>query len=536
MAEEKIVLELRNAPLIALLVILSVFFFMELQVAFNTPISFGDEGLHTRMSQYMAEEKEYPVWVPIVGSDKADKTSYSRPPLWHLLEGGFFLVFGFNEFIARFLVPFIAFITGIAAFILTKRLYGETIAFISTILLVTMPSFVLYSVLFYVDALVTLFFVFAVLLFVLSMRTGSLRYLVLSAVFTVFALLTKTTSIGLFFFFPLVFVYEMITKLDKKQILAKYGIFAVVILVFYTPFILRSIAHYGTVCNIPYIELVSDTSGCTYPNKIEQTTKYSARTAEVGSEASIFGMGLLNYFDFAYGNIWLVLFGLIGGIVISIVKKDETTIVLLLMLVSIVPIFYNSIPRAEDAARYMLGWSPFIAILAAIYFSKIYNFLKNYQRHLSVVIIIFVIVLGYQNFHSKLTTMQQVKQFSPLFFEACDWIKDNLQKDVLISTVWVYRAVYNCQRTTMGNPPDIFLSKDVEKVKLTAQAYGITHLFIQKFSLTDQAFAEGYKIDSVQFFADNPEVFKKVYENGPSLQECISAGGCDGNILYELVF
>ncbi len=35
---------------------------------------------------------------------------------------------------------------------------------------------------------------------------------------------------------------------------------------------------------------------------------------------------------------------------------------------------------------------------------------------------------------------------------------------------------------------------------------------------------------------DNPKNFEKIYENGPSLEQCRQAGGCDGTILYKIKF
>ncbi|MHC4752944.1 MAG: hypothetical protein ACYTFW_24145, partial [Planctomycetota bacterium] len=64
MAEKEITFELKNPELIVLMVFLAFVFYLELQVTFNTPISFGDEGFHTRISQWIAENVEYPVWVP----------------------------------------------------------------------------------------------------------------------------------------------------------------------------------------------------------------------------------------------------------------------------------------------------------------------------------------------------------------------------------------------------------------------------------------------------------------------------------------
>ena len=56
--------EVRNGKfeIIALLVILSVVFIFYLKTAIPNHIVFGDEGFHSRISQLMAENKEYPTF------------------------------------------------------------------------------------------------------------------------------------------------------------------------------------------------------------------------------------------------------------------------------------------------------------------------------------------------------------------------------------------------------------------------------------------------------------------------------------------
>jgi len=114
------------------------------------------------------------------------------------------------------------------------------------------------------------------------------------------------------------------------------------------------------------------------------------------------------------------------------------------------------------------------------------------------------------------------------------WIKKNLPENVTLSTVWGHRTVYACQRNAVGRIPDIFLSRNETYTREIAKKLGVTHLFIQKFSISDQNIAEHYRLDSIQFFEDHPETFVKVYENGPPLQQCLQQGGCDGNIIYEI--
>jgi len=149
---------------------------------------------------------------------------------------------------------------------------------------------------------------------------------------------------------------------------------------------------------------------------------------------------------------------------------------------------------------------------------------------------VLVTLFGIETLSIKANSMWQIKQFSSLFFDACNWIKQNTPEDSLIMTIWAHRAVYNCQRNAVGNMADISISQDVDHILSTAKENGITYLFIQKFSLSNTAYAETYTVDFVKLLEAHPEHFKVVYENGVSLEQCIQQGGCDGNIVYEIVF
>ena len=81
-------------------------FVLEMQVVLTTRINFGDEGFHIRMAQWIAEKREYPVWVPFEGT-KLERSGFARPPAWNMLEASFMFIFGFHEVVVKFLTPFI---------------------------------------------------------------------------------------------------------------------------------------------------------------------------------------------------------------------------------------------------------------------------------------------------------------------------------------------------------------------------------------------------------------------------------------------
>jgi len=534
LADEKIVLEFKNTSLIALLVILLVFFVLELQVTLPSPITFGDEAFHTGMARYIAKEKDYPAWITIEGTE-AGRNNFGKPPMLHLLEAGFFLVFGFNEVIVKLLLPFISLLTALSIYILVKKIFDDKIGFIAAIVFISIPSVATYAVTFYTEGLVTLYFALTVLLFLYSVKTESKKYLLLTGAFAAFAFLTEVSSVNLIIFILLAAFYDLARR--NFQI-TKYATIFVLFIVLISGFFVRNLGIYKVPeCYLPFTDKIFGRAGCEYGTLLrEQSYQYQAITQGGGSNEDVYRMGITNFLDFAFGNIWLVTLGIFGGLVILLQRRDVTSVLLLLALFTFVPYFHFTTARAEDAARNILAWTPIFAILTGVYFGRLYEFLQSHQKYIAVIVFLIVIILAYQNLSSKLIVMKQVKQFSPAFFEACEWVRNNLPKDVVLSTVWVHRAAYSCERTVVGNPPDIFLSKDLELIRKDVNEVGITHLFIQKFSLGNEAISETYKIDTIMFFEENNETFVKVYENGPPLKQCIQQGGCDGNIIYELKF
>jgi len=536
---KEITIEIKQPELLVLLVFAALVLFLELRVTLNTPISFGDEAYHTSLAKWISQNKEYPAWTPFEKTELI-KPSYSRPPLWNLLEAGFLLVFGFNEFIVRFLTPFIAVMTGVVIYLLVKKLYNPKVGLIAGILAITIPSFVTYSVLFYTDILLVFYTSLSLFLFILATKENSKKYLILSAIFGSFCFLTKAPGLAIYLFFGIAFIYELFTEKKLLQSFKKYSILFIILLLVPTGFFIRNFYYYNTPScyNVPFQPLaILNTTGCGV-GAVQGKYQFEGRTAQVGTEQDVYSIGLMNYLDFAYGNVWFVILSLFGGLIIFFFKRDKINDFILLYALLLVILFPFTVSRAEDTARYTLAWIPVIVLFIAKYFEEMCNFFGKYSKYVTVLVIIIVMFISYQVLTGKLSVMAQVKQFSPLFFEACDWISQNTAKDASIYTIWAHRALYNCQRNSVptSTVPDIALSRDANYTLEVAKDNGITHIFIQKFSIdtANQHLGENYDLDFVNFLENNSKYFKKVYENGPDLQQCLQQGGCDGNILYEI--
>ncbi len=535
--EKEITIELKRPELVALIAFLVFVLALELVTTMKSPIIFGDEGFHTRLAQMMAQQKDYFAFLPFEKTALM-QSGYDRPPLWGLLEAGFMLILGFSETLVKFLTPLIAVLTGLAVFLLSRRLFDEKVAFIAAVLTVAIPSFVTYSVLFYTDILLTFYTALAVLLFVVALKEESRKYLVLSAVFASLAFLTKAPGVAAVLFLGLAFLYEMFTEKRSLHLVRKYGLVFMVVLAVVSGYLIRNLALYGTpYCyNAPLIKIFND-RGCSIDN-YNSTQSFSAVNAGGNTDQSVWSMGLANYLDFALGNVWFIVLGAVAGFALLVYRKDRHANIMLLYLAFFMLLFPMVTARAEDAARYTLNWVFLFAVLAASFFAEIHGVVAKYNKYMALTVFAVVLLMAYANIPPKLNTMATIKQFTPDFFQACDWVNANLPENTSPYTVWANRAIYSCQRNAVSTSqlPDIALGGNVSDIVKAAARNGVDYIFVQKFSIDPQnrGLAENYNLNFVDTLASNNRTFTKVYENGPDVQQCMQQNGCDGNIIYRI--
>jgi 4-amino-4-deoxy-L-arabinose transferase-like glycosyltransferase len=550
--EKEITLEIRRPELIFLVGVLVIVFVAEIMLTLSSPIAFGDEGYHTRISQYIAENLEYPAWNPVEGT-KLVSFDFSRPPLWNFLQASFYMLFGFSEVLTKTLTPFIAvMLTGVVVFFIGKILVNRTAGFLAAIIAVTLPSFVTYSVLFTTDAFLVFNIAMFILTFIMAIESEKKKYLLLSGIFAGLSFLTKTSALVVFPIILLGFLYEIYRKKSLVVQFKKYLLIAIPLILIFAAYSIRNYANYGAAsCSIPILNRGSE---CSKTFDYTSGKTFTSPSSGGGSTADVLTMGFTNYLTFAYGNIWFVMFAFVCGIFILCYRKSMNGVIVLLMLLSFIPVMYlGSGGRSEDAARYMLGLTPLIALAAAVYFESLYGFIKKYYKMLGMVVIIFVVFFAMLNAKCflptdsckalgvgyKLDIMQGVKQFSPEFFKATNFIRHNTTADALIMTVWDHQTVYNAQRNAicfdcLPDAGDIVFSNNISLSLARLKAEGITHIFIQKFSLQKESAITKYPLSFVKFMNDNPKNFVNLYETGLDADTCITQGGCDGAIVYEV--
>ena len=539
MAEKEITLEIKKPEIFVFTAFIAVALALELIVTFQSPIAFGDEGYHTALAQYIAGRQEYFVWQPFENT-KLVQHGFIRPPLWNFLEAGFFFLFGFSEVIVKFLAPFIATVlVGAATYALVSKAFNKNAALMAAIIILSVPSFVTHSVLFTTEMLLVLYMVLFSFLLIISLQTGSKKYLILSGVFGGLALLTKTSAFMVFPAILLAFLYMLYKDKNYKHTFKQFLLIAVFLALVSGTFFIRSFVLY----NITGTQLLDFITKA----KTEITFSYTSKVNVAGAAPlsntglSVVNYGIKNYIEFAYGNPWFLFLGFLGGSIVLLMKRSKADILLIVIMLAYLPIMYQTTlgGRSEDTSRLALVALPAITAVAAIYFDTVYDFIKNYYKKLALIVFVLIIVLSVQQLNSKLISMKSVKQFSPLFFEACDFVKKNTTSDSLLMTIWDHQAVYNCQRNVIspnGLPDqgDIELSKDVNLSVSRLKAHGINYIFIQKFSVSSGTEQDRYPMDFINLMNENPNKFQKIFENGASVETCSQQDGCGGNIIYKV--
>lgn len=560
MAEIEISFDLGKLKKLIVIGFLVAVLALELNLTFSNPIAFGDEGFHVSTAKYVGTQVDYSEFTPYYGS-AYNPERFNRPPLWNLIEASFYMLFGFNEAFVKFLVPFVSFMTGLAIYVFLRRLYSENLAIIAAVLAVTIPSFVTYSVLFYTTVPYVFFFSLAFLSMLTAVKTGSKKFWLLAGVFSGLSILANIAGVFMLILIVAMGIIQLIKTRSKSgliEALKTYGVAFLIALLVMSPWLVRNFGVY-------YVPGCTDfnsifTGNCQDLSKAYQaitTNQFAGRTEAGGTEESILSIGVTNYLQFAYGwfnsNQFLNAIGLIfipfsflAGIVVVARRKEfsdvmliVSTIIFFLLLYQIGGFFSG---RSEDTARYFLSAAPLIGIVGGMYWSSIRKEGHRLNGLVVLAVLILVLVLAFFSFYSKLAQMDNVKNFVPSFFEACDWVKQNVPKDANLLSLQTYPTRYNCDRAAVWEIPDkadILLSNNLTVVKERLAANGIGHIFVQKFSMSSTPLGQAWPTSFVDFLEQNNQTFKKIYENGPKygtqdLTNCLNSGCDAGNIVYEV--
>jgi len=370
------------------------------------------------------------------------------------------------------------------------------------------------------------------LTFLVFVKERNEKFLLFASVFAGLAFLTNRVALSLYALYGLYFLLD-IYKHRKIKI---WILLIILALIIPSGFFVRNLILYKTITceSIPYLPL---SKGMCNINRFHALTHYKGQAIPIGTEQTTFSMGLTNYVDFAYGNYWFMLFGLFSGIILLYKRRDKLFLPIILYILFLALIFPKVSHRAEDTARYTLTWVADIAIVVAVFYESLYEFLNKYKKHLGLIVILLVIGISYVNAKSKANVMVRVKSWPSSFFQACSWVRQNTPANATIYTIWSHNAVYCSQRNIAqaSDLPDVALSYNVTRIVNVLKSNGVDYLWIQKGSIDpyNREYVDNYPSKFVQLLLNNPKVFIKVYDNGEDISRCLN-GGCVGSTIFKL--
>lgn len=536
--EKSISFELKNPLLLVFLSFAVTILVLELTVIQNSPIAFGDGAYHAYIAKYIGTTSAFPKVLPALDS------FYTYSPLLHLLLGVFYTSPS-GEMLAKAFIPILVFITGLAVFVTVSRLFSKRAAFIAAVLIITIPIVVTYSVVIYTDILMILFFALSSMFTLIAEKYSIKKYWILAVVFGGLSFLSKGIGVISFGFIGFVLLYKLIKKEFGFKEFLKLGIIvSCVAALVVGGWLIRNIIFFQTLdCNLPLPTAGNCVKETISPEVYENFEGYVTPS---GSNVGVLNFGLKNFIVFMYGNLWLVPLCVIIGIILLLARREKVGYFkLVLLFLAVLPALVISYmgfkadvdQRTEDIARYLILSAFVVPLIAAVFIDDFSEAIKKYWKYLPIVVVVIIIIISWINFKDKLDVMASVTQFSPAFFEACDYIKSNTETDAKFLTLWAAPTIYNCERTARWESdqlPDIVLSQNLTTVLNGLKAQNTSYIFIQKFGLSQVPYQASIPVSFVQFLENNPDRFENIFENGPGLQDCIAQGGCDGTMVYRV--
>lgn len=511
-----------------LLASIIVFFAIYSGTSLFYPTVFGDEGFYAANTRWIAENAILPEYEPMRGTEILHE-KIIIPPLYEVTQAAMWLMGG--EVGIKLLIPVFSMLSAAMIYLFFEKQKKPLVGLFSSFIFLSMPSLVTYGVLNYTDTFLTMMFSCAAYFGFFAFEDNDKKNAILAGVFAGLGFLAKGS--GFLVLAMLAFYFIISKKFKSKKAFKTAIIILVMFAAIVVPWLLRSLILYDAVCYHPVLM-----SGCDPVHDVEipeiEGLEFAGRLDQSGTEANVWDIGLLNYFDFAFGitTMIFVLFGIAG----LIAKKKNMNLMHLSWILVLIPIFYlsttnafNAAARAEDAARYTLPLVAPLAALAGIFLTDVFEWTKKYSKYLAIIIVGLMLIMPMLSAYNKAEGMKSVKAFSDGFFEGCDWIEKNTPENSLLFSVYAHHTMYFCNRKAIRYLPDSaeiqITNNDTayEHLKL----HGFDYVFVQAFTLSYDAYSEVTMVDFLNYMEES-EKFERVLDN-------TNVYGNSGVILYKIL-
>ena len=536
---------------IMITLILLIIFSGYVLVTFTSPIAFGDEGYYSSMGKWIAENLIYPKYHPLWGTSVIMYPT-TRPPIGHITSSAFYLLFG--EAGIKLMPPLFALLSALMLFILFKNFGKRFLGALTALILLLLPATVKYGVLNYPEVQMLFFITSGVYFFFIGNIRNNAKFFIVSGIMLGFAVLSDITSL---FILPVFFFLA----LYQRKLWKNTALLFLFLLLTISPWVARNLALYNSPCIQPFFSEQCGVVKLVEPEK--QEVNIALKRPEVSTGMGIYKFGLVQYVRFGFGVTGLL--ALIGIVFLIERKRDWKYAFFILWLIALV--FANLYiskdnPRTEDMLRYSLFALPAIALAIGIVLEEIrkrfdvkylyiivpgivFSLLVFFGKYLIAYIIaigtafvlliskasennayqgiasaIFVLLLYFIAFYGvvEITNMHRVKQFSPGFIEACEWVRENLPENASYAAIYVHPAEYNCYRKFMpiqGLPDGVIIRLWANETSYELlKKWKIDYIIVEGFTIVPDSMLhpESYPLSFVAFLEKSP-YFEKIFDN-----------------------
>jgi hypothetical protein len=265
------------------------------------------------------------------------------PPLFHIIEGIYFLLTPINEISARLLIYVFSLLGCFFFYRLMLRLYDPYSSILASVMLITSPIYLTYSRMVSLEIPALSISLIAIYFFHCYLQDQRLRTLLLVSVLTAIALLTKQTSIFLLSFYSIYFIIVSV-RLKKVSINIRHAaifmlIFTGITISYYLP---AFYYHKNTILKDVFV-------GTAYDDPYRSFNNYLFYILTIPYQLSSSTICLLVIY------LFLIFFQ----------GKEICTESNKFLMVWVLSCFLTFTLIAQKQERYIIGWVPALSGLAA---------------------------------------------------------------------------------------------------------------------------------------------------------------------------
>jgi len=375
---------LRNRELLSV-AILSLAFYLALYFVFSPAFSL-DEAFYTNSARDVIVGKGYTGWI--------------IPPLFTHIVAGFYFLFGQYEYVARTIAAIFGLLSVITVYFLGKRFLKERYAALAALLLTVLPAFTLLSQRVMTETSYVFFWTASLLFFVKGIDENK-NWLLLSAALFALGFMIKFSMVLLL---PIMLFYLFLEK-KVKTILTSNFLYAGVVLglLMLIPMFLYSQSLFGN-----YTELF-----------IKSFQAYSSATSP---EGILFYP--TNFFFVAAATLPLLIYGSWE----AFKTKDRKFLFVVGSMAFL--LVYRTLVLEVRETRYLIDIVPFVVLLSASAFSKLYEKFGKKALVLLSILVLANVIAGIYLVNSFANNEKYVGMK-----EASLWAKDNCSPPVVANIV-----------------------------------------------------------------------------------------------------